>query len=123
MSPGRNALERGRAWETYARKFLAGRNVQVITQGFRCRMGELDLIAIDKDELIVIEVRARAGRSRAIDSIGPQKIRRIINATRYFILKNPSYAQHRIRFDVITIDGIETGSPKLEWIPNAFDAT
>ena len=122
MTPGRQARVIGDQWEAKAREFLQSHGVRIITSGFRCRLGELDLIATDDAGLIIVEVRARSGKCAAAASIGPHKQRRIINATRYFLMQNPAWSTRHIRFDVIAFDEIDTATPKLSWIRNAFDA-
>ena len=124
MSPGRDAQDRGRAWELRAAEFLTDQGVRILAQGYRCRMGELDIIGSEGPVLVIVEVRARSSSSkaRAIETIGASKRRRIINATRHFLMRNPDWFSRSIRFDVVAIDGIETSSPEINWQRNAFDA-
>jgi putative endonuclease len=112
----------GRTWETHAAGFLGARGIRILARGYRCRLGELDIVGTDGSALIVTEVRARGGEGRAIDTIGFDKRRRIVNATRHFLMKNPEYFSWPIRFDVIAIDHIDSGEPEIRWIKNAFDA-
>lgn len=124
MSRGHDAQVLGRAWEQRAAEFLTGQGLKVLARGYRCRMGELDIIGSEGPVLVIVEVRARSSSSkaRAIETIGANKQRRIINATRHFLMRNPNWFSKSIRFDVIAIDGIETNSPKIDWQRNAFDA-
>jgi putative endonuclease len=119
-SPDPRAL--GRTWEAHAAEFLGSRDIRIIARGYRCRLGELDIIGTDGSALIVVEVRARGGESRAIETIGFHKRRRIVNATRHFLMKNPEWFSSPIRFDVIAIDHIDSGEPEIRWVRNAFDA-
>jgi putative endonuclease len=123
MSPKRDARALGRAWENRAAEFLAARGIKIICQGYRCRLGELDIVASDGDRLLIVEVKARARPSRAIETIGASKQRRIVNATRHFLMRNRDWFSKPIRFDVVAIDGIDTSCPDFQWVRNAFDGT
>jgi putative endonuclease len=124
MSPGSDAQRRGKTWEKRAARFLADQGLRILTTGYRCRLGELDIVGSDAVGLVVVEVRARSSGSKgsAIDTVGHLKQRRIVNATRHFLMKHPAWHARPIRFDVIAIDGIDSDTPKIQWVRNAFDA-
>jgi putative endonuclease len=115
----------GRAWERAASDLLAKRGIEVIARGYRCRLGELDIVAIDGATLVVIEVRARASDARgtALETVGARKQRRIVNATRHFLMRHPVWFARPIRFDVIAVDDIDTAEPRMQWIKGAFQAS
>lgn len=118
-------LERGRRWETAAAQYLERRGLTILARGYRCRLGELDLVCRDRDALIVVEVRARSARARcsATESIGPRKRKRIVLATRHLLMRKPQLGDLPVRFDVVAFDAIDTETPRVEWIRNAFDAS
>ena len=118
-------LTRGRHWEAVAADYLEDHGLTVLARGYRCRLGELDLVCRDDSALVVVEVRARARSSygSAIESIGPHKRARIVQATRQFLMLRREWIEAPIRFDVITFDAIDTDEPAVRWIKNAFDAS
>jgi len=119
-----SALQRrGGAFETRAASFLSDQGLTIIARGYRCRLGELDIVARDTAGLVIVEVRARSSFSDAVATVGPAKRRRIINATRHFLMKHPQWFSGGIRFDVIGFDRIDSDAPELRWIKNAFDAS
>ena len=124
MSRNGDAQSIGRIWESRAAAYLREQGIRMIAQGYRCRLGEIDLIGDDGRDIVVIEVRARGRDSlgSALESVGPAKQRRIILATRHFLMRNPGAQARSIRFDVVAFDGIDTADPRLTWIRNAFDA-
>lgn len=124
MSGGRGAQRLGRTWESRAAVFLRERGLRIIARGYRCRLGELDIIGTDEKSLVVVEVRARrrASLGSAMESIGAGKRQRIVHATRHFLMRNPEWLARPIRFDVVAIDGIDEPSPEIAWLKNAFDA-
>jgi len=118
-------LERGRLWEARAAEYLEAQGLRVVARGFRCRLGELDLVCQDGRHLVVVEVRARGNGAltSAIESIGPSKRRRIVQATRYLLLRHREWHAAPIRFDVVAFDGIDGPTPEIRWIRNAFDGS
>src|SRR5690242_16542648 len=70
---GAAALTLGRAAEDIAAKFLASQGLSILHRNFRRRLGELDLVARDGAELVIVEVRTRSsskfgGAAASIDS-------------------------------------------------------
>lgn len=118
-------LERGRQWEAVAAEHLERHGLEVLARGYRCRLGELDLVCRDDRTLVVVEVRARGTSAfgSAITTIGPKKRQRIIRATRHLLMRHPRLADAQIRFDVVTFDAIDTAEPVVRWIKNAFDGS
>lgn len=118
-------LEQGRLWESRAATYLEERGLVILARGYRCRLGELDLVCRDDRYLVIVEVRARSRRAycSAIESIGAHKCRRIVQATRHLIMRHAQWQAAPIRFDVIAFDAIDTPEPQINWIQNAFDAS
>lgn len=120
--PGTLAI--GQSWEAHAARYLAEQGLAIIERGYRCRLGELDLICTDDDCLVIVEVRARRAGSlvSARESVDVHKQRRIMLATRHYLMRHPAWNSGQIRFDVIAIEGIDGDRPRIEWIRHAFTA-
>lgn len=118
-------LERGRLWESRAAAYLEEHGLAILARGYRCRLGELDLVCRDERYLVVVEVRARSRGAycSAVDSIDAHKRRRIVQATRHLLMRNAKWQSAPIRFDVIAFDAIDAPEPTINWIKNAFDAS
>jgi putative endonuclease len=118
-------LQRGRHWEAVAADYLEDHGLTVLARGYRCRLGELDLVCRDDGALVVVEVRARGTSSlgSAIETVGPRKRARIVLATRHFLMRRREWHDAVIRFDVVAFDAIDTADPAVCWIKNAFDAS
>jgi len=111
-------LETGQNAEALAAAFLQAKGMTIIEKNFRAKVGEIDIIAKDQDEVIFVEVRARASRDfgGAAASVGGAKRRKLIRAARLWLqARNWDGA---CRFDVVAVDG-----GKLEHLPAAFDAS
>ncbi len=114
----------GRSWELRAAALLSGNGVTILEHGYRCRGGELDLVCREDDQLVIVEVRARRSRryGGAAASVDPRKQRKIVLATRHYLMTHPEFDRLPIRFDVVAIDSKDTAHPEIEWIRNAFAA-
>jgi putative endonuclease len=82
-------LELGRRAEDLAAAHIEKLGWQLLSRNFTCKLGELDIVAIDKkeQELVVVEVRYRTfGEMQSpSDSIGPKKLRALVNAGRVYV--------------------------------------
>ncbi len=118
-------LARGRLWESRAAVYLEQHGLAILARGYRCRLGELDLICRDDRQLVIVEVRARSRGAlcSALESIDAHKRYRIVQATRHLLLRHSEWQAAVIRFDVVAFDAIDTAEPEVRWIKNAFDAS
>lgn len=111
-------LVKGQAAEQSAKKFLQKQGLTIVANNFQTRHGEIDLIALDKNELVFVEVRFRSGKQfgSAAETVTIAKQRKIIKAAQGFIQTNPKFSKKIMRFDVIGLDA----SANIEWITGAF---
>lgn len=116
-----NRQARGALGERMARQHLESRGLRLLDAGWRCRLGELDLVMVDDGILVFIEVRARGHDSLVSpqESIDRHKRRRVIQAARHWLMHHPREAELPARFDVVAIEG---DGGLIDWIRNAFDA-
>jgi putative endonuclease len=117
----RKALDEGARAETLAARFLASHGLAIVARNFRTRMGEIDIVARDREMLVFVEVRKRrsAAYGGAIASITGAKRTRLIAAAKAYLAmigKEPP-----CRFDAVLIDGAAL-SPRIEWQRDIFDA-
>jgi putative endonuclease len=114
----------GGAWEVLAAKMLQNHGLRIVERSYRCRGGELDLICADREQLVIVEVRARGTMAHggAAASVDLRKRRKIVLATRHFLMMHPQFADAPVRFDVVAIERKNDAEPLVRWIRNAFDA-
>jgi len=117
--------ERGAAAETRAGEYLEGHGLLVIARNLRCRAGELDLVCLDGEELVIVEVRlrTRSDFGGALGSVTPHKQRKLTRAAQYHWQRRPEWRTRTVRFDVIAIEGDAGTSEAITWIKNAFYST
>ena len=84
-----NHLELGRKAEDLAAVHVERMGWRILSRNFSCRLGELDIVAMDEKgkELVIVEVRYRTfGDTQSPeDSIGPKKLRTLVNAGRVYV--------------------------------------
>ena len=117
-------LASGRRGEDLAHRFLRRQGFIVVARNYRLASGdaEADLIAWEKDELVIVEVKTRASGEfgppeRAIDE---QKTWHLHRIAREYARKTDT-ALERIRFDLVTV--VLTDPPAIELYRNAFPQT
>ena len=107
-------MNAGAAAETLAAEFLRARGLAVVKRNYRCRGGEIDLIARDGATLVFVEVRLRRssafGGARA--SITAAKRRRLKFAAGLFL--SGLGREPPCRFDAILLDGLDEA--RIEWL-------
>jgi putative endonuclease len=115
-------LQRGAASEQLAAAHLRAKGLRVIACNLRCRGGELDLVCLDGAVLAVVEVRqrVRGDFGGAVASVNRRKQRKIIHAVRFFLQRERAWRAYVIRFDVVGVQGLPDGTPRIIWIKDAF---
>ncbi len=114
-------LLHGQAAEALVARHLTDQGLQLLTTNFRARSGELDLVLRDGRTLVVVEVRSRRDplRIQPAATVDRHKQRRLIGATRYYLLRHRQYANWPVRFDVVEVLG-ELTAPEIRWHRAAF---
>lgn len=107
----------GPAAEALAAAHLQRHRLRVLERNYRCRSGEIDLIARDGDTLVFVEVRLRRSEryGGAAASVDRAKQMRILSAARHYLIGKPDQA---CRFDVLLMDALDPA--RVEWLRDAF---
>jgi len=110
--------------ERWAAKFLRRQGYQIVARGQRTRTGEIDLVAVEGRTLVFVEVRTRSSvdHGTALDTIGPEKQRRVTRAALGY-LKRFGLLGQATRFDVVALTWpVEAREPTVEHVRDAFPA-
>ncbi len=121
---GSTRLNAGREAEAYALQHLQQHGLQLITQNWLCKRGELDLVMLDGDTVVFVEVRYRrhSAWGGAIESVDFRKQQKLILAAQLFLQKETRWADSACRFDVVAVEGSADGGSPLNWIKHAFES-
>ncbi|HUQ08470.1 MAG TPA: YraN family protein [Kofleriaceae bacterium] len=116
---GRERLDYGEHGEDRAARALLARGYRIVERNFRCKAGELDLVARDHDDtLVFIEVRTRADdrHGGALAAVGFHKQRQVARVARFYL------ATRKPRFDTCRFDVVAITGSDLVVIKDAFRA-
>mgnify|MGYP004591118927 CR=1 FL=1 len=96
--------QKGNIGEDLTCKYLVKNGYTIIKRNYRNRLGEIDIIAMYKKEVVFVEVKLRTSKQfgKGIESIGFYKKKNIINIAKLFIQQN-HIENLQIRFDAIEI--------------------
>ena len=111
-------VSRGKYWEDRAAEYLKEKGYKILDRNFRCREGEIDLIAYRRSTLIFVEVRGRESGNfmDPVDSIDRYKMRRVLKAAALYLNRG----EHVKKWKEVRIDVIAVTDDGLNHIKGAF---
>ncbi|MBE9031710.1 YraN family protein [filamentous cyanobacterium LEGE 11480] len=102
-----DTLTTGEIGENLVATWLQSQQYVILQRRWRCRLGELDLIAAAPDQTIaLIEVKTRSTQNWDIDgllAISPSKQRKLWKTAEQFIMEHPQWSERPYRFDVALV--------------------
>ena len=109
----------GRWGEALAADYLTKKGYTILAAGWRCRFGEIDLIAADKRYLCFVEVKLRksAAYGRAGEFVDRRKQEKLRTTAELYLAENPTTLQPR--FDVVEVEapqGMDRDGQRLQWV-------
>lgn len=111
----------GREGEKIAERYLIKKGYRLIERNYRCAVGELDLVALDRRVIVFVEVKTRSGDGfgAPLEAVVRRKQRKIVQTAQFF-LNEKGLQERDARFDVVGISWTER-EPRVEHIENAFE--
>ena len=105
----------GNAGENLAVKYLKKQGYKILHKNFKCKFGEVDIIAQVGDTVCFIEVKTRNSNTfgAPCEAVTPERQRRYKNCAKFY------YANRQINFN-IRFDIIEVYKGEVNHIQNAF---
>jgi putative endonuclease len=114
---------RGAAVEAAAERWLSAQGMICVTRNFSCKVGEIDLIMRDREQLVFVEVRFRQldRFGSAAESVTRSKQLRVVRAAQCFIAAHPKWRDCACRFDVLGASQISAAAEfEWQWLRDAF---
>ena len=114
----------GRWGEGLVAADLRKKGCTILAAGWRCRMGELDLVASDGKYIRFVEVKLRKNDrfAQAREAVDYRKQSKLRVTARLYLVRHPTDLQPR--FDVAEVyapEGTATRNPQIIYIENAFE--
>ena len=111
----------GKKGESIAVMHLKKNGYQILEQNYRTRLGEIDIVAKEKDTIVFVEVKARrSDRFGSPKWAVTLKKQRKISMVALHYLKSKNQTREKARFDVVAIRLTSEG-PGIEIVKNAFE--
>jgi putative endonuclease len=113
--------ELGRWGEQLAASHLESLGYQVIERNWRCRRGEIDLVASAGEVLVFVEVKTRRGRDHGMpeEAVTKAKVRRLLELSQRYLLEN-DLEDVDWRIDLVAVELNHQGELiRCEHVPNA----
>ena len=113
-----NTRKTGTWYEQKAAEYLKCQGLVILAHNYKCRFGEIDLIARDGRYVVFVEVKYRRNGSSGVslEAVTPAKHRVISRVAQFYLTVKYNSVDVPCRFDVVGIDG-----DRLQWKKNAFE--
>lgn len=115
---GTNKRTIGTAYEEQAVLFLQQKGYYIVEKNFRCRQGEIDIVARDGQYLVFVEVKYRKASANGLpeEAVDRRKQQKIIRTAQYYLYQKNLGEDCPCRFDVVGICG-----DRIRLTQNAFE--
>jgi putative endonuclease len=111
----------GQEGESIAVGYLKKNGYKILEQNYRNKLGEIDIVAKDRDTIVFVEVKTRKSDQYVHPkwAVTPRKQRKISMVALYYLKENRQ-SNLKARFDVVTVLDRQE-KPVVEIIKNAFE--
>ena len=115
----------GQCGEDAAAEFLKKKKYKIIERNYKNKIGEIDIIARTKTDLVFVEVKTRSSEKfgTPAEAVTYYKKQKIVNTARYYLMKNPTGLN--ISFDIIEVygkfDGTQFVCENINHYPYVFE--
>lgn len=112
----------GTEGERAAERYLRAQRYAILARNYRCKLGEVDLVALDGRTVVFVEVKTRRGEGfgTPFEAVTHHKRRQISRVAQYYLVRH-RLLDREARFDVVGV-WWEGDQPRCELIKNAFAA-
>lgn len=116
-----NRAYTGKLGEAEAARFLEKRGYKVLERNYRCKYGEIDLVAKDGSAVVFVEVKTRGSErfGTPMESVDARKQRKILLTAQFYIESN-RLGDADFRFDVVGVE-IRDGKLSFDLVKAAFE--
>ena len=117
----RRKIVTGKSGEGIAAGFLTQNGYRIIDVNYRCPIGEIDIVAREKGELVFVEVKTRKSSALGYpeQAVGTAKQKKMSQLALWY-LRDKKVGDAPVRFDVVAILLLPSGND-IRLIRNAFD--
>lgn len=108
--------ERGRSGEARAAQYLSDAGYTIFARNWRCAVGEIDIVALRDDEVVIVEVKSRRSDSygHPFEAVDARKRARLWRLATTWAAVHPAARGRRLRVDVIGVTGRDATTARIE---------
>jgi putative endonuclease len=102
---------------------LKSKGYEILACNWRCRIGEIDIIATDQEWIVFVEVKTRTSTryGSAVEAVHHQKQQKLKRLAQWYVWEHPAYAMRPMRFDVICVQFLQSRRvPEIQHLEFAF---
>lgn len=104
----------GRYGESVATRHLTDAGLTVLARNWRCAAGEIDVVALDRDTLVICEVKTRStGYCDPAEAVTRRKAAKLRELALWWLREHPGDGRD-IRFDVVSVVLPRAGAAQVE---------
>ena len=102
----KNHRKTGTRYERIAGEYLKSKGYEILEYNYRCKTGEIDIVAKDGEYIVFCEVKYRSGRGKGspLEAVDGRKQQRIFRCAACYLTERGN-TDALCRFDVIGIEG------------------
>lgn len=107
MNSFQNTKEIGALTENLAAEYLKNKKYKILEKNFRCRFGEIDIVAQKNKILVFVEVKSRTNfdnRYSPLDNITQAKKQKLIKLGQYYLKNKRIPSDSSWQIDVIAVE-------------------
>ncbi len=115
-------LDRGNQAEEIAARYLKGEGYELLERNYRCRQGEIDIIASKDHTIHFVEVKGRwsAETGGPLEQVTARKMKQIARVALVYLQRHQKLRDWRAFFSVLGVDN-RSNNQQIQWVPDAFD--
>jgi len=112
----------GERGEIAACGFLKEQGYEILEKNYKCKLGEIDVIAKRKERLAFIEVKTRSSVHRGMpqEAVDFKKQEKIFKLATWY-LKEKKIGSAQLAFDVVSVLWDQKNAPEMRLIVDAFE--
>ena len=110
----------GKAGEDAACRLLEEKGMMIVSRNYRSGHYELDIVAVDKAGLHIVEVRTRLDQTiNPCSTVDRRKQAMVVAAAKRFVAENEKFAEYELFFDIVGVTVVDKNMV-LDYIPKAY---
>ncbi|MBN2467191.1 MAG: YraN family protein [Deltaproteobacteria bacterium] len=111
----------GKAGEALGVRHLKKLKYKIVEQNYRCKFGEIDVVALDRKTVVFVEIKTRSTKEfgSPLNGVTPRKQRKLAKAAMAYLQEHQLFDRDA-RFDVVAVE-VDSGQERIDVIQNAFE--